>query len=310
MPRSVAGILCCLLCLTGQGAEVLCIETSQPILQEWTSRLAAGGASVGSLTPRASDLHVFEPSPQTVRRLIEAEAILGMDPLLEPWLERLVRSNRLEHKVLWFGKPWISDQGNTLSCCPEDAGGKHTLLRRPRPVDPHIWTDPVIVRELLVATHAWLGKRLGADGEARRRAALDDLLAETAAVDRELRGLMEAVPSDRRGLLTHHGNLGRFAERYGLRIEGVLLASATTEAADPSARDMARLIAIARSGRARLIVVDKGQRAAAAGVLAQEAGLPPPLPLSIENHDDERPCATCAGMLPEAGRRLAEGLAR
>lgn len=310
MPRFCLGILACLVCLSSRAEEPLRIVTSLPILEEWGRRLTEGDATVTSLTPRSADLHVFEPSPQTVRRLIEADIILAMDPLLESWLERLISSNNLKVKVLWVGKPWISDKGNTLACCPDEATGKHTLLRRQQPVDPHVWTDPGIVREMLKAAHAGLEARLGSAGALRRKAALAELLEEVAAVDREVRGLIESLPNERRGLITHHANLGRFAGRYGLRIEGVILASGTTEAADPSARDMARLISAARSGRARLVVVDKGQRASAAEVLAREAGLRPPLPLRVDNLETEGPCATWAGMMREAGRRLAEELAR
>ncbi len=303
-------IAACLPCLGWGASEPLRYVASQPILEAWVRDLAGGAAEVTSLTPREADLHVFEPSPQTVRRLLEADAIIGMDPLLEPWLARLISSNHLEGKVLWIGKPWISDQGNTLACCPEEGGGKHALLRRPQPVDPHIWTDPELVRQMLGKLHTWVETRLGPGGAANRQAALATLLAETEAVDRELQERLGGLPPERRGLITHHANLGRFAGRYGLRIEGVILASATTEAADPSAREMARLIATARAGKARLIVVDKGQRAAAAEVLAKEARLPPPLPIRIDNLEREGPGATWAGMMREAGRRLAEGLER
>ncbi len=309
--RRLAALLILLLGgLDLRAAESLRVATSQPFLESWAKAIAGNQAQVESLTPREADLHVFEPSPQTVRRLLEADAILAMDPLLEPWLARLVESNKLEGKVLWIGRSWISDQGNSLACCPEEGGGKHALLRRPQPVDPHIWTDPQIVREMLVKLRAWLDSRLGETGAGSRREAADGLIAEAEAVDRELRERFGKLPPEQRGLITHHANLGRFAARYGLRIEGVILASATTEASDPSAREMARLIARARGGKARVVVIDKGQRAAAAEVLATEAGLPPPLPLRIDNLEREGPGSTWAGMMREMGTRLAEALAR
>lgn len=297
-------------CLAALGGEPVRLAVSHPLIEDWVKEVAAGGAAVAALTPREADLHVFEPSPQTVKRLLEADAIVGIDPLMEPWLAQLIKSNRLEDKVLWLGKPWISDRGNTLACCPEEGGGKHALLRRPQPVDPHVWTDPLLVGQIVTGLHAWLEPRLGAEGSAARKAALAAFVAETEAVDRELRERLGSLPPERRGIITHHANLGRLAERYGLRIEGVILASATTEAADPSAREMARLIAMARAGKARLVVVDKGQRAAAAELLAKEAGLPPPLPLRIDNLERKGPGSTWAGMMRAAGRSLAEALGR
>lgn len=309
--RPLAALLMAwLTCLGADESRPLRLATSHPFLEEWASRIAGAGARVESLTPRAADLHVFEPSPRTVRTLLEADAILAFDPLLEPWLAQLIKSNRLESKVLWIGKPWISDQGTTLACCPETSTGKHALLRRQEPVDPHLWTDPALVRELVTRLHAWLEPKLGSADAAARQSRLEALRAETEAVDRGLREGFSRLGEDRRGLLTHHANLSRFAAAYGLRIEGVILASATTEAADPSAREMARLIAKARAGKARVVVVDKGSRAAAAEVLAKESGLPPPLPLRVDNLEAEGPGSTWAGMMREAGARLSEALAR
>ena len=125
MRRLVTLLFTLLACSETRGGETLRVAASQPLLEDWARTLGGSQAQVESLTPREADLHHFEPSPQTVRRLLEADAILAMDPLMEPWLARLVYSNKLEGKVLWIGRSWISDQGNRLACCPEEGGGKH-----------------------------------------------------------------------------------------------------------------------------------------------------------------------------------------
>lgn len=258
-----------------------------------------------------SDPHAFQATPGHVKRLLAADLIVGFDPLLEPWLKQIVVSNNLEEKVLWIGKPWISDRGDHLACCPEDtSGAKHTLLRRREPVDPHVWTDPELVEAMGRGLHAALRKNPRSGQSEGGEARLEGFVRLTREVDRDLAALLGRIPQERRGILTHHDNLGRLAGRYGLRVEGVILRSATTEASDPSARDMVRFAKLARDRRVSAIVVDRGQRAPAAATIAREAGLPEPLAVRIDTLAAEGEAATWAGMMREVARTLAEALAR
>jgi len=287
------------------------IVCSSAIPADWVRALAGPGTEVRSVMPPRTDPHAFQPTPEHVKQLLRADLLVGFDPLLEPWMDQIVKSNNLSNKVLWIGKPWISDLGNALSCCPVhgEAGGKHALLRKAEPVDPHVWTDPELVAAMGKAIHAELSRR----GQAREPGGavrLEAFLAMTAGVDAELRTRLDRLPAERRGIITHHDNLGRMARRYGLRVEGVILRAATTEAADPSAREMVRLVELARSRGVRAVVVDKGQRAPAAETLALEAGLPPPLALRVDTLEAEGPGSTWEGMMREAGRGLAEALSR
>lgn len=291
-----------------EGFKVAC---SSPIPADWTREIAAPGTRVSSLLAPGADPHVFQPTPGHVRQLLEADLIIAFDPLLEPWLKQLVESNNLKDKVLWIGKPWISDRGDQLACCPEDTqGAKHALLRRREPVDPHVWTDPELVEAMGRNLHAALLKRPQSGQAAGGEARLEGFVRMTRTVDGDVRRLLGGIPPERRGILTHHDNLGRIAGRYGLRVEGVILRSATTEASDPSARDMVRFAELARSRKVSAIVIDRGQRAPAAATIAREAGLPEPVALRIDTLAAEGEAASWAGMMRESARTLAEALAR
>ena len=286
------------------------VVVSHPMIEDWVQLLAGSTVEVRCLLPRETDGHTFQPNPGDIRDLIGADIVIGFDPLLEPWLNQAKKSNQLNDKFLWLAKPWISDLGSELTCCPQDSGSKHTLLRTREPVDPHVWMDPDLVREMGKVLH----DRLKAGAPTERAADLDArwqaFQEMTRQVDEAVRASLAAVPADRRRLVTHHGNLGRFATRYGLRVEGVLLRSASTEAADPSAREMTRLIALARERGVALVVTDKGQRAPSAETLAREAGLPAPLALRVDNLERRGPAASWAGMMRETGKALGEALSR
>lgn len=304
-------ILACLFAVQAFCSEGIKVVCSSPITADWTSALAAPGTEVSSLLTPGSDPHAFQATPGHVKRLLSADLIVGFDPLLEPWLKQIVSTNNLSGKVLWIGKPWISDRGDHLACCPEDASGaKHSLLRRREPVDPHVWTDPELVEAMGKALQAALIRRSEVSPSKGSEDRLEDFVRMTRAVDRDLQALLGAIPQERRGILTHHDNLGRLARRYGLRVEGVILRSATTEASDPSARDMIRFAELARSRKVSAIVVDRGQRAPAAATIAREAGLPEPVALRIDTLAAEGEAATWAGMMRESARTLAEALSR
>ena len=76
--------------------------------------------------------------------------------------------------------------------------------------DPHIWLDPVAMAETARALTPVLGE-LGVDVSDR----LADLECRLAALDAEVRGILAAVPEDRRKLVTGHESMGYFADRYG-----------------------------------------------------------------------------------------------
>lgn len=198
-----------------------------------------------------------------------------------------------------------------MACCPhEESSGKHALLRQREPVDPHVWTDPEIVAQMGTRIHRELAGRFPSSAGRQGEERLAAFRAMVAGVDASLRGSLADLPADRRSLITHHDNLGRIARRYGLRIEGVILRASTSEAADPSAREMVRLVELARRSSVRAIVVDRGQRATAAETLAREAGLPPPLALRLDTLEPSGPASTWEGMMRESGRLLAEALSR
>ena len=304
-------ILSCLMAAQALSSEAFKVVCSSPIPADWTRAIAAPETRVSSLLAPGTDPHVFQPTPGHVRRLLEADLIIGFDPLLEPWLRQLIISNNLEDKVLWIGKPWISDQGDRLACCPEESdGAKHSLLRRREPVDPHVWTDPELVEAMGKRLHATLMGNPRSGQAAGGQTRLERFVQMTREVDGEVRRLLGGIPLERRGILTHHDNLGRIAKRYGLRVEGVILRSASTEASDPSARDMVRFAELARGRKVSAVVVDRGQRAPAAAAIARDAGLPEPVALRIDTLAAEGEAASWAGMMRESARTLAEALSR
>lgn len=296
-------LLCAWICVRAKQPTLAC---SFSIPADWTRALVGNTAQVEALAGPNADLHTYQPTPKDVRRLLEADLIIGIDPSLEVWLQELCESNKLSDKVLWLGKPWLSSQGTPCHVCDEPNHGK---VSHPTPaIDPHLWMDPALVETMVEALAQGCRKIPGVDlpGLERRKAAYIDAIRE---LDAALAAEFAALPAERRVIVTHHGNLGRFAGRYGIRIAGVILRSSSTEAADPSAHALVDLIQLCRTEGVRAVVCDRGQRAPAAATLAREAGLPPPIELNVDSLDQPgAPGATWLSLMRDNARRLAAAL--
>lgn len=271
---------------------------------DWARVLVGDSAQIHTLAGPNTDLHAYQPSPADTRKLLASDLIVGIHPSLEPWLQQIVESNKLSGKVLWLGKPWLSGQ--------EEPGRKNEHIHTADCIhgdqDPHLWMDPALVEAMVDNLAARCGRLPGLDASRieERRA---NYVKCIRLLDQEIAATFAGIPADRRSIITHHGNLGRFADRYGIRIAGVILRSSSTEAADPSARALAGLIRLSRERGVIAVVRDRGQRAPAAETLAREAGLPAPLELSVDSLDAPgTPSGTWLGMMRENASRLAEAL--
>jgi len=105
--------------------------------------------------------------------------------------------------------------------------------------DPHVWMDPARVAASLAAIADALADADPANADAYRGRA-EAYGNDLAALDREVRRALAAVPSDRRKLVTSHDSLGHFARRYGFEFIGAPFGLAPE--AQPSAETVASLI--------------------------------------------------------------------
>ena len=93
--------------------------------------------------------------------------------------------------------------------------------------DPHIWFDPVRVRAALPALADAVAGATDLDAEAVQRCA-ERYAARLDAVDAEIAALVEGVPAASRRLVTSHGALAYFADRYGFSLTGTVLPGTST----------------------------------------------------------------------------------
>jgi ABC-type Zn uptake system ZnuABC Zn-binding protein ZnuA len=217
--------------------------------------------AVVTLVPPGASPHLFEPLPGDVARLARARGFLRLGEGIDDWAERLLAAapRSLETlALLEAAGPAIARHGAALP----DGGAAGAVL-----ADPHVWLDPLLVRDaLLPALEGWL-KALDPAGRTdfERRAGV--LRASLTALDREIRGILAGARG--RSYVAFHNAWRHFARRYGLEEVAVVEEFAGEE---PTPRELARLVRAAERAGVAAILVEPQLPARVAQTLAREFG--------------------------------------
>lgn len=266
------------------------IVTSFTVIDEWVQVIGGKGFEVVNLIPTRSETHGYQLSPHNARDLRRATLIVAMNPALEPWLAAWAQANQKTDSVLWLYPEGSPTQKNHL-------GG-----------NPHVWTCPPDVRRMTGEIAARLAK-VRPDWDTQ--SSYNQYVKEINKVDAELIRLFGDLGTDQRTFLSQHPNLEPFAEHYGLKVAGTILASGAAESADPSAHHFSMLLSLIRKERIRVVVTDAGQNDAFARRLTEDAGIPAPIALTFEYLEPAgQPGDTWASMMLLNGKRLHRALSQ
>lgn len=260
------------------------VVSSFTVIHDWVQAIGGKDFESINIIPPRSEAHGFQLNPRHAKDLRRASVIVGMSPEFEPWLSAWAKANGRSDAILWLH---------------EHSGDQH-------PANPHAWTDPARVSIMVKALADRLGKISGNDNS---QVAYIQYFKEIEKVETRLRQLFGQVPPEKRAFISHHANLDLFAQRYGLKVAGTILAGGSAESADPSAHHFSALLTSIRHQKIRVIVTDEGQNDAFARRLTEDAGLPPPLTLSFEYLEPAgQPGDTWVSMMLTNGQRLQEAL--
>jgi len=221
------------------------VLASTSIVADIVRQVAGPNLPVAELLTPGSSVHQFEPSPRQMIQLRRSGLIFlngaGLEALLLKAAAAQIDTTRLVD---------LSADLNLRKRPLASTDDDHHLDQ----TDPHVWTDPNLVREWLPQIARRLSELYPADSlifQKNARIYSDSLIA----LDQWLREQVARVPVRRRILLTDHLSLGYFADRYGFRQVGALV-PAFSDLAEPTARDLARLQIQAKELKVPAVFVD------------------------------------------------------
>ena len=257
--------------------QPLPVVASFSILQDLTRQVGGDLVTVSALVGPDGDAHVFEPTPQQARQLLQAKVLVANGLGFEGWLPRLKKASGFK------GQEIVASQGIAVRILPNsqghdhgagadkaghDHGHGHHHGHNHGPQDPHAWQD---VRNAIVYVRNIAQGLVKADpaNAAQYDQQARQYIARLMALDASLRQRFAALPAERRSVVSTHDAFGYFAQAYGLRFVPVRGLSTESE---PSARDMAALVKQVREERIGAIFVENISDPRLLEQLARETG--------------------------------------
>ena len=253
------------------------------ILGDMVKRIGGEHVAVTTLVGPDGDTHVYQPTPADARAVSDATVLVVNGLQFEGWLDRLIDASdfRGVRVVATEGVDLIAfddehDNGGGHEAHAEEAGhdddhddhaeaghdddhddeahveGDDHDHHHHGAFDPHGWQSLGNAVAYVDNITAALAQADPANAAAfhRNRAAYG---AEIEALDAEIRGIVAALPVDRRTVVTSHDAFQYFGRDYGLTFLAPQGLSTESEA---SAKDVARLIQQIRERGIRAVFIE------------------------------------------------------
>jgi ABC-type Zn uptake system ZnuABC Zn-binding protein ZnuA len=215
------------------------VVVSTTVIADWVAQVGGDAVEVSALVPLGADAHTVQLTPRDVIQLAAADLIVLSGAGLEAGFRAVIAENT-EAPVLDLAAGL--DLNSALDQEASDTDR----------VDPHYWLDAGHA----IAAVALIAQALGSQAPALasdfgdRATTFRDLIS---AADEEIAGRLRALTDPQRTLVTFHDAFGYFARRYDLEILGFVVEGPEEE---PSAKDIANLVAAMRERGARVIFTE------------------------------------------------------
>jgi zinc/manganese transport system substrate-binding protein len=239
------------------------IVVTYSVLGSLVQELVGDQANVIVSMPNGQDPHEWEPSAKDIETLTHADMIVQNGLGLEGGMEKALAQAETAGVKFFTASDHITIRtvgtGEGIpSGDPDQAVGAQ---------DPHLWTDPLTMKQVVDALTVSLKEDLSLDVSANA-AQLDQKLED---LNNEIRAEVESLPAERRVLVTGHESLGYFAQRYNFKLVGAIIPSLTSDA-EASASDMSTLAAQIEASQVPAVFTELGTPANVAQTIGQETG--------------------------------------
>jgi zinc/manganese transport system substrate-binding protein len=221
--------------------------------------LGIPNASVVSIVTPGSDPHEYEPTPTDAKTVAGASAIIVVGAQYEDaWLTRLIQNAGGQRPVI------VAAEGIPLNTIDQAFASEFDN-------DPHIWMDPVRWQQAARSVAKGLAA-LDPAIAAAVNANADAYVAKLNDLDAFVKAETSKVPAAQRVLVTTHDAMGYYAERYGFKVVGAVIASSSSAAAEPSAQSVKRLVDLIRANKVKAVFSESGLNPKLTEAVAKEAG--------------------------------------
>ena len=273
--------------LTQAQAKKLNVVATITIIQDIAKNVAGDKANVDFLVPTNGDVHEFEPKPEDVKKIADADLILVNGVGLEQFLDKLIADSGTKGKVITVSQglgiqKFGPIEANAEGTAPKDAGsilgisgsyqcGVPQAGQAIGNCDPHLWQNVtnVIGYTLNIRDALSAADPTNADIY-NTNAGL--YITRLQKLDADIFTGLASIPAENRVLVTNHDSLGYYATRYGFTISGVVLPGGTT-GQEPDPKQVADLSTKIKNAKIKAIFLENVSSDKLAQQIADEAGV-------------------------------------
>lgn len=221
-------------------------------LADIAGRLGGERVAATALLPAGASPHTFEPTTEQAKSISRAQLLCYIGGGLDDWAAEAATAGSGSLAVLNLVEAALQRGWKPQ---PEESGK----------LNPHLWLDPLIVRDYLCPAIAGAMSEADPRNAAYYRSNLAAYQEELTALDGEIRSSLEGLPE--KSFISVHAAWHYFAARYGLNQAAAV---AEFPGQEPSAAWIARLVDLCRSHGVRVVAAEPQLSAAAAEMIARE----------------------------------------
>lgn len=225
------------------------VVATTSIVADVVSNVGGEHVDVEFFMPVNADPHGFEPTPQDITKVAEADIVFANGAGFEEFMDKLLESANatdkiveVSHGIELLESEGHDDHGHDDEHAHEDhddheEGDDHDHDHAGG--DPHTWVDPNNVIVWVNNIEAALSEAdpANADAYAANAAAY---ITELEELDAWIREELAQIPEENRKIVTDHNMLGYYVEEYGLETAGTIIPGYNS-LAEPSAQELAAI---------------------------------------------------------------------
>jgi zinc/manganese transport system substrate-binding protein len=240
------------------------IVVTYSLLGSIVKDLTGDKATVTVSMPNGLDPHEWEPSAKDIQTINKADLVIENGLGLEGGMEKTLDAARKKGVKFFTASDYITVRhvgpGEGIP-----TGDPDQAIGAP---DPHLWMDPIAMKSIVAA----LSEELQKDFSLNVTAQATDLENRLDNLNTEVSNITALIPQENRKLVTGHESLGYFAQRYNLKLVGVIIPSLSSQAG-VSAADLATLKRAIQNNQVKAIFTELGTSPAVAKTIGDETGV-------------------------------------
>lgn len=186
-----------------KSSQKIQIVTSISIIADLVEQVVGDYGEIDYIVGLGEEPEEFEPKPSDFQAINDADIFFINGYNLETWLEQ-VASNVTDTKIVA-----IAETGDTISLEGTDIP------------DPHLWLDPIKVKEHYIVDIMKTLVKIDRENEEFYRKSAEDYQQKLIKLDEELREELAEIPDKHRFIVNIENCFKYYGESYGLETYGI-----------------------------------------------------------------------------------------